>query len=309
MSQPGINWCLEDVLSEGAFRIFEAGGFQSAVLLSISGPGLALELHRRYPAAHKIGRLYCGGDQFPSDDDLTWWDWYIEQVGDAIEYFQIDNESDERCPTVMPEQYALYWREIYRHFKAIYPQKKFGFPMPSIKGEQSWEYAKRCRVAIEAADWAAERGYWQEEWQMEDWNWGKRYQRTHFEFPDKEIHLAEYGCSAELSEDERAKQYRRFAESLPAYIRSHNVFIMRPAPTWTVFEVDENLARAMRMEGPTMDDSYSIGPGMFEAMDRNADSPVEDEHYVGDSESWCSGEKGSYMYSLGANRVSFSPFV
>ena len=57
------------------------------------------------------------------------------------------------------------------------------------------------------------------------------------------------------------------------------------------------------------EEGYSIGQGMFEAMEWNKDSPVEDEHYIGDRESFCAGTKGLYTYSAGAGRVAFAPFV
>lgn len=57
------------------------------------------------------------------------------------------------------------------------------------------------------------------------------------------------------------------------------------------------------------EEGYSIGPGMWEAMERNEDSPVEDEHYVGDRESFAAGEKGLYIYNAGSGRVALAPFV
>lgn len=225
----GINWSVGPApLSEDCFRVFEAGTFQSAVVLSTAGPELPREIRRRYPAATIIGRLYCDGDQLPDVDTLNTWDRYIEATLLYTGLFAVDNEPDERCPNITPEVYSTYWAAIVHGFRQNYRSAQFGFPMPSIRGAVSWAYARRCQAGIDAADWLAERAYAQEEWQWQDVLWARRYQHSKFFF-DKPIHLCEIGSSnASLSRDERIRQYRAFLQSLPSYIITANLFVMSP---------------------------------------------------------------------------------
>ena len=311
MTLRGINWATGEPMAEGAFDIFAAGAFKSCVVMSIMGPELPREIRRRYPEATIIARLYCDGDGLPDIDTINAWDGYIKAVLPYTTLFQVDNEPDERCPNIFPEEYCLYWRAMVKSFRVKYPTAQFGFPMPSIKGAVSWAYARRCQVGVDAADWLAERAYAQEAWQWEDVMWARRYQRSNFFF-DKPIHLCEIGSSnPNLSEAERVTQYESFLGSLPFYIGSANLFIMAGSGEWDpIFGINADMARAMRRGEPVPeDDGYSIGPGMFEAMERNGDAPVEEEHYIGDRESLCAGEKNLYIYSAGAGRVYKSPLA
>lgn len=65
--------------------------------------------------------------------------------------------------------------------------------------------------------------------------------------------------------------------------------------------------RSMTQGGNTMPE-FQVGPGILAAMAAHNEDPVEDEHYLGDRESYCATSEAIYVYSKGANRVARLPF-
>ena len=317
MSIPGCNWRNANH-DESAFRIYEAGAFGGCVVLSTLGPAVPRQIRSRYPNALITARLYMGGPDLPPVYEAAWeWLPYIKDTWDVVDLYQVSNEPDILHPNVSPEAYCEWWIQAVdalREQTHDFPRcPLFGFPMPSIQGTSSWEYAKWCHYGILAADWIAERGYWQEPWQMESMYWGKRYELSRAIWGGaRPIHLTEYGCSdASLSREERARQYREYQRGLPGYIHSAHVFCMAGGTSeWDTlgFGVDTDLARDMRVEEDNMPE-YQVGEGILNAMAVRGEAPVEDEHYVGDRESYCASEQALYLYSKAANRVTRLPFL
>ena len=246
---PGLNWRNLNPLEEDAFAIFEAGGFQCAVVMSNMGPELPLEIARRKPAALLIGRLFRGGGSLPTvKEALAEWRPYVYVTRGVIKLYAIDNEPDEHYPGVSPEDFCVWWVKVRKALQWEFNDCYFGFPMPSVRGQQSVDYMRRCVKGIEAADWLAERGYWYEPWQMTDWHWGARYILTSVEFSGKRIHLCEYGCSADLDQATRADQYRAYLGALPSFVQTASAYIMAGGtPDWKRFWIDAGMAQAMRI--------------------------------------------------------------
>ena len=255
MTLLGINWCNSNVQASEAFRIFKAGGFECCVVLSTAGCALPRVIRRTYPTATIIARLFRGGPDLPSvADAVSDWRDYVRDTQDVVDLYQVDNEPDQNYPHVLPEDFCMWWVAVTQKLQEASSKRLIvGFPMPSIQGAGSVDYMKRCSVGIDAADWLAERAYWQESWQMQDVNWGRRFQIARIIAPGKPIHLGEYGCSAELEPIESARQYREFVGGLPSYIGSANAFIMAGGTDdWRLFWIDRDMAELMRAKEEPM---------------------------------------------------------
>ena len=159
---PGINWRNLNPLAEDAFTIFEAGGFETAVVMSNLGAGLPLEIARRKPAALLIGRLFRGGPDLPTvDDAVNEWSPYIQATRGVIKHFQIDNESPINYPAVSAADFSTWWLRVLRRLREKYPGLLWGFPAPP-PGPEAIPYMEACREAVEAADWISTHCYWEE---------------------------------------------------------------------------------------------------------------------------------------------------
>lgn len=274
----GLHWRNADPLGEDAFGIFSAGGFGSCVVMSNMGAELPQEIARRYPDTLIIGRLYWPPGDLPSHGEaLDRWLDYIDETRHVATHYQILNEPDYEYKDVTPEDFAEWFAVMCCALQASYPRLKFGFPMPSIQGEQSMDYIQRSSEGIEIADFLADRGYWEQPWQMHDWHWGKRFLKAREMFPTKPIYLCEYGCSAELEPTERAKQYREYLLSLPDWIGSANAYIQAKADGWRLFWIGADLAQEMRVDRGNGESGFQD-----EAVNAPGETPeLQDDHNGG----------------------------
>lgn len=233
--------------------IMSAGQFQSVVVMSTSSDELPRVIRSNWPKALIIGRLFRGGPDLPKPEDAVRdWRGYISLTRGKVDLWQVDNEPDENYPNVTPGDFTAWWVQVVTFLRTEFPGERWGFPMPSVQGEPSWEYALRCESGIEAADWIAERGYWNNPEGFDSSYWAGRYFLTHARWPDKIVHLCEYGNSDPgLDPMEKAYQYRRFLRELPPYISSANVFLMAGAPDWDAkgFGVTQEMARIILGQG------------------------------------------------------------
>ncbi|MDO8671257.1 MAG: glycosyl hydrolase [Dehalococcoidia bacterium] len=243
----GIHWRNTAELEQSAWDIMEAGQFHELVVLSNAGPELPIEIHRRYPSAQIIARLYWPAGDLPSVD---------QAVKDASTYiartylrlFVVGNEPDTENPGMTPEQFSE-WFIAVRSKLAQRFGCEYGFPMPSVQGVPSWEYAVRCAAGIAQADFIAEHCYWINDEGYYSPYWGGRYHLCHLTWPDKPIHITEYGnADPALDGMVKAQQYKNFMRTLPDYVSSAHVFIQAGAPDWDKagFGVTKEMAELMR---------------------------------------------------------------
>ena len=233
----GINWCNTNTPDWSVAQYFNV-----FVVMSTVGAEVVDEIKRRYPNSLIIGRLFRGGDLPTPQDAVAEWAEYIDAT--KLILYQVDNEPDINYPDVSALEYASWWIRVVTLLRKRL-DAMWLFPMPSISGI---DYIYDCQAAIITSDGVAERGYWQEEWQMEDWNWGRRYQRTRIMFPNKAIHLCEYGNSSDIDPMIKAQQYKKYLQSLPTYIQSAHGFIMAGSTTdWQKFWITVEMAKEMAM--------------------------------------------------------------
>ena len=224
--RPSLHWRNLNPLSQDAFNIFD--GFKATVVMSNMGVELPLAIHARRSNTLIIARLYMPAGSLPTPwDAFNAWHSYIDQTVAVVDGYQILNEPNLEYG-ISPERFTDWFLETLALLRRA--GARFGFPMPNVAGAESFEWALWCGEAIRQADFIAEHCYWELTWpiyaQMDDINWGSRYYRCHEAWPDKEIHITEFGCSADLSRAERIEQYRCYLRTLPGYVSSASAFIM-----------------------------------------------------------------------------------
>lgn len=228
MSLRGINYRNTAEIAMEPIDILRAGDFQSVVLMSSSPSHLPRFVRAYFPHMYIIGRLFRGGPDLPTPEDAVsdWREYILGNLG-VVDLWQVDNEPDILYPNVTPEDFCKWWINVVVLLDDEFPGQLWGFPMPSVQGAPSWDYAVRCEAGIQAADWLGERGYWTETWQMDDMYWGSRYHLTHERWPSKPIHICEYGnANPAVDPLEKARQYNIFVRELPPYVSSAHAFIM-----------------------------------------------------------------------------------
>lgn len=220
-----LHWPNVRELRDESCRIFEAGRFQGAVILSITSPEV-----------HKWVREQVGGDGLLVE--RLWWPMgglpnVGELVGNLLDriglcglwcnYWQILNETDLEYPQAHPEEVAQLLWEVQRVVRGAGADwVHLGWPMPQVP--ENTGYFKRQLPQAALYDFLADRAYWQPAWAMEAPEWGRKYrqhhayvkeycQGQHLSIPD--TILAEYGCSApDTPKPDKAMQYRQFVASL-----------------------------------------------------------------------------------------------
>ena len=232
MAKSLLHWPNVPELRDETCRIFEAGQFQGAVILSHCGglwaptdPAIHRFVRERVGAEGLvIERLFWPMGNLPSLDRLV--GLLLDRIGLAgtwCNHWQILNETDLEYPQASPEQVAQLLWEVQRIVKGAGADwVHLGWPTPQVPGAVSYFAAQVPQAAH--YDFLADRSYWQPAEAMEWPNFGRKYRqhRAYIEEYCKEHFLStpatiltEYGCSAPLTpKEEKAAQYRQFVLSL-----------------------------------------------------------------------------------------------
>lgn len=138
-----------------------------------------------------------------------------------------------------------WFMEVYDWLKQAHPWADLGFPGLAVP-HRDLEWLDICAPAIEKADFLCAHCYWQTPPdQLDNYlnsMWGMRFKAYHEKFPDKAIHITEFGNSngqadppLPLSEDDMACQYVDYYQELfkHDYVGSACAFIASsPDPLW-----------------------------------------------------------------------------
>lgn len=135
---------------------------------------------------------------------------------------------------------------VYDQLRQACPWASLGFPGLAIP-HRDLEWITICQEAVNHADWLGVHCYWQNPTtndanHMSDF-WGLRFKHYHGKFPNKDIHVTEFGNSNTQSglpvDHERiAKEYVAYYGELYEYpyLKSANAFIMSaPQREWGDF--------------------------------------------------------------------------
>jgi len=170
----------------------------------------------------------------------------IERLRAYTDMFQIHNEPNhfakiEGWGSTEGDAYnfAHWYKNVFRMLKNKFPWARFGFPGLALNWpHHDLLWLEICRDVIEESDWLGCHCYWQHD-NMFNENWGLRFTLYHKKFPDKEIHVTEFGNSTPgLPSDMMATQYTQYYRQLSDYdyIGSASSFISSsPDPRWAPF--------------------------------------------------------------------------
>lgn len=238
MSRPGLHWPNIGQVDPGARARFEAGRFVAATLLDVTPPAEARWLRER--AGLVVVRLYEPTGALPAAAELVarhrGWIEAVLADGRRPLYVQVLNEPDREYPTTAPESFAAWWDDVATllrseaavrsRFSLLGPLSslRLGFPAPSIGAADAYWEAIAATGVLARADFIAEHGYWQPAALLGDRRFGYRWLRS--AGARRPILLTEFGCSdPSTARDEKARQYLRYARSLPRWVRPVGAFI------------------------------------------------------------------------------------
>lgn len=236
MGRAGLHWPNTSRVDEHARARFVAGQFPFCVMLDLTPEEEARWVLAR--GARLIVRLYEPPGVLPSpaafiERHAPW----IASV-DPRGWYQILNEPDREYARYRPastpdpapraagaeQSFADWWIEAARLLRARFPGIRLGFPAPSIGADRRYVDAILGSDALAAADFIAERGYWQPPSLMVDPAFGWCWTRSR---PARvPIILTEIGCSdPRTPKAEKAQQYLAYAATLPRCIWPAGIFI------------------------------------------------------------------------------------
>ena len=232
------------------FEVFSRAGIELAVMMSFTADSAFKGLRDINPKMDFIVRLYdhrigTGGPTTPDEfADLMYPD--IERLKPFTKKFQVHNEPNHVAGIEGwgstdddARDFAYWYSRVLSTLKARHPWARFGFPGLALNHpHRDFAWLDICRCDIEDSHWLGCHCYWQygNKW-SEDW--GMRFTQYHRRFPDKRIHMTEFGNSTPgLRDDQMANQYRDYYRELRHYdyLGSASSFIASsPDPTWAPF--------------------------------------------------------------------------
>lgn len=268
-----LHWPNVPELRDESCRLFEAGKFQGAVILSITSPEVHKWVREQVgPEGLVVERLFWPMGDLPRLEQLA--GHILDRIGLCglwTNYWQILNEPDLEYPQASPEVVAQLLWEVQRAVRGAGADwVHLGWPMPQVPGKISYFAAQVPQAAL--YDFLADRAYWQPAWAMEAPEWGRKYcqhrayiaeycQANFLSIPDTV--LTEYGCSApDTDKATKAAQYKQFVLSLAAepWVLGAAAFIGAGGDYhWDSEEagrlwVTEEMARIMAPDGIDLED-------------------------------------------------------
>lgn len=235
------------------WAILEQARIEAIKTLSLTVDSEYAEIRLRWPDMLIIERLYAdmrGGPPSPSQfvadhaarmidrrDQFGVVDFEIHNEPNHLE--RIEGWGQTRGDAVA---FSAWFIQVVDRLRQEVPGVRLGFPGLAVP-HQDLEWLEWARPAIETADWLGCHVYWQSPNGQTTWRqkfWGKRYEYYHEAFPDKPIHITEYGNSngqsgLALSREDQATQYAEWlteAQQNP-YLHSSCAFISTsPDPRW-----------------------------------------------------------------------------
>ena len=232
------------------YQIFRQAKIEMAVMMSFTDNDafnglLGVNKHMKF-----IVRLY--DDRINRDGPVPQ-EAFVERMSPDIErlrnytnMFQIHNEPNhvgriEGWGSTDSDAYnfAHWYKNVFRMLKQRHPWALFGFPGLALNWpHRDLPWLHICQNEIHNSDWLGCHCYWQYD-NMYDENWGMRFTQYHSRFPNKKIHITEFGNSTPgLQDSAMAAQYSAYYRELKHYnyIGSASSFIATsPDPTWAPF--------------------------------------------------------------------------
>lgn len=232
------------------FEVFNRAKIELAVMMSFTENSAFDGLRGLNTDMDFIVRLYDGrissGGSVPQEAFVDAMSPEIERLRGYTDMFQIHNEpnhfagiegwgsTDEDA-----ENFTHWYKNVLSMLKERHPWAKFGFPGLALnQPHRDLPWLEICRNEIEASDWLGCHCYWQ--WDnMYNESWGLRFTHYHSRFPNKTIHITEFGNSTPgLPDDVMATEYTQYYNQLQyyEYLGSASAFIATsPDPTWAPF--------------------------------------------------------------------------
>ncbi len=232
------------------FEIFNRARIETAVMMSFTNNAAFDGLRGLNQDMQFIVRLYHGGigtgGYVPQETFVEDMSPDIERLQRYTDLFQIHNEPNHvagiegwGASDGDAHNFAHWYGNVLRMLKELFPWAKFGFPGLALNHpHRDLRWLEICKYEIRKSDWLGCHCYWQYE-NMYNESWGLRFTHYHNRFPNKTIHITEFGNSTPgLWDDVMAAEYREYYRQLQHYdyIGSASSFIATsPDPTWAPF--------------------------------------------------------------------------
>lgn len=221
-------------------------------MMSHTDESVFAQLYRNHPNIEFIVRLY--DDRIGSGGPVgvtAFLDKMIPIVRRLMKYtnkFEIHNEPNhvegiegwgaERADA---EYFKSWYGIVLDTLKDTCSGAKFGFPGLALPGfvHHDLMWLDVCRDEVARSDWLGCHCYWQDSSDMFSTMFGHRFKAYHAKFPDKKIHVTEFGNSTEhVNPVVVAAEYPVYYETLAQYpyIKSASAFILSSHdPAWNNF--------------------------------------------------------------------------
>lgn len=232
------------------FEIFKRAKIELAVVMSFTENEALNGLRGLNESMAFIVRLYDDrigtGGYVPQEAFVERMSPEIERLRPFATLFQIHNEPNhvagiEGWGSTDGDAYnfAHWYGCVLRMLKNRHPWAKFGFPGLALNWpHRDLPWLKICEDVIRKSDWLGCHCYWQY-YNMYNDDWGMRFGHYHRRFPNKTIHITEFGDSTPgLRDDIMAAEYQEYYRQLQHYdyIGSASAFIATsPDPAWAPF--------------------------------------------------------------------------
>lgn len=239
------------------FDLVRGAGIEALKMMSLTIPETFAWLREDFPDLRFIVRLYddrMRRGYHPSPVEfVTRMSPTIDRLQPYATLFEVHNEpnhldgiegwgqEDDHA-----RDFNVWFCETFDLLKGNFPWASFGFPGLAVP-HRDLEWLDICREAIERVDFLGAHCYWQNP-APEDANhlsdfWGLRFTSYHEKYPNKDIHITEFGNSNGQSgfpvdHDVIAGEYHAYYVELfnYPYLKSASAFIMSaPQPEWVDF--------------------------------------------------------------------------
>lgn len=239
-------------------RLIEAAGIELVKMMSFTNPASFAAVRTAKPDCQFIVRLYDGrigrGYHTSPQEFVDVMAPVMESLRQFTDLFEVHNEPNHLAGIEGWGQEDHHARDFNDWFlDVVYlldvacPWAKVGFPGLAIP-HRDIEWLEICSDAILAADWLGCHNYWQNP-TSDDANhlsddWGLRFKRYHQNYPDKPLHITEFGnsnCQNPALPFDRptvAREYVEYYQELfkHPYVESASSFLMSaPQEEWSDF--------------------------------------------------------------------------
>ena len=263
-TRPAAGRCLVGLCgrNEPEFRpadhaLIESAKIEMLKMMSFAPPEVFRVLKEANPDIDFVVRLYDGrfgvGRRPTPGEFAEGMNPLVESLQSYVDKFEVHNEPNHLRGIEgwgQEDGHAAdfngWFLEVYDRIKQACPWVSLGFPGLAIP-HRDLEWIELCREAVERADWLGIHSYWQN-LTVDDRNhladfWGLRFKAYHTLFPNKNIHITEFGnsnCQGGYSVDfaRIAQEYVEYYQELfeHSYVRSASSFLMSaPQPEWWWF--------------------------------------------------------------------------